>query len=111
MSETSGKGLPLVAWRLKTAGKFDGELTFGWPLINSIVTFKINISEFAIARTLRSRGWIVPAYTMAPHTESMKLLRVVVREDFSMERCHTFLRDLADTVSMIMSIILMDVVL
>lgn len=35
---------------------------------------------------------------MAPHTEQMKLLRVVVREDFSMERCQTFLRDLIDTV-------------
>lgn len=75
LSEQGGKGLPLVAWRFKNAEKFD---------------------EFAIARTLRQRGWIVPAYTMAPHTEQMKLLRVVVREDFSMERCSVFLRDLKD---------------
>lgn len=76
LSEVNGAGLPLVAWRLTEEGKYD---------------------EFAIARTLRSRGWIVPAYTMAPHTESMKLLRVVVREDFSRERCETFLRDLKDS--------------
>lgn len=35
---------------------------------------------------------------MAPHTEQMKLLRVVVREDFSQSRAETFLRDLKDTV-------------
>jgi glutamate decarboxylase len=40
------KGLPLVAWKLKNQEKYD---------------------EFAIARHLRTRGWIVPAYTMAPH--------------------------------------------
>lgn len=76
LSESGGKGLPLVAWRFKNEEKYD---------------------EFTIARTLRSRGWIVPAYTMAPHTEAMKLLRVVVREDFSMERATVFLRDLRDT--------------
>jgi len=78
LCETSGKGLPLVAWRLKKEQKYD---------------------EFAIARTLRTRGWIVPAYTMAPHTESLKLLRVVVREDFSMHRCETFLRDLKSAIA------------
>jgi hypothetical protein len=35
---------------------------------------------------------------MAPHTETMKLLRVVVREDFSRDRCQIFLRDLKDAV-------------
>jgi glutamate decarboxylase len=34
----------------------------------------------------------VPAYTMAPHAESLKLLRVVVREDFSLQRARTFLQ-------------------
>ncbi|GJJ14075.1 hypothetical protein Clacol_008332 [Clathrus columnatus] len=55
--------------------------------------------EFAIARRLRARGWIVPAYTMAPHAETLKLLRVVVREDFSRHRCEIFIRDLAEAVS------------
>jgi glutamate decarboxylase len=48
---------------------------------------KRKYDEFAIAHQLRQRGWIVPAYTMAPHTEHMKLMRVVVREDFSRSRC------------------------
>ena len=46
ISKTSGNGLPLVAWQLKQgAAKWD---------------------EFALVRILRQRGWIVPAYTMAP---------------------------------------------
>lgn len=31
---------------------------------------------------------------MAPHSDKLKLLRVVVREDFSRSRCETFIRDL-----------------
>ncbi|GAA5838998.1 hypothetical protein JCM11251_007849 [Rhodosporidiobolus azoricus] len=77
LSETSGKGLPLVAWRIKKEKPYD---------------------EFAIAAHLRQRGWIVPAYTMAPHTDKLKLLRVVVREDFTRSRADTFIRDLKETV-------------
>lgn len=46
ISETSGKGLPLVAFQLK-------EGVVQWD-------------EYALARGLRTKGWIVPAYTMAP---------------------------------------------
>ena len=68
LSQSGGKGLPLVAFRLDPAKKH-------------------KYDEFAIAHQLRQRGWIVPAYTMAPHTEKLKLMRVVVREDFSRNRC------------------------
>ena len=67
MSQTRGNGLPLVAFRLNPDDdhKFD---------------------EFAIAHQLRQRGWVVPAYTMAPHSEGLRMMRVVVREDFSRSR-------------------------
>ncbi|KAI9760464.1 MAG: hypothetical protein M4579_001658 [Chaenotheca gracillima] len=76
MSEGGGKGLPLVAFRLDPKNKqlYD---------------------EFAIAHQLRERGWVVPAYTMAPHTENLKLMRVVVREDFSRARCDQLICDIA----------------
>jgi glutamate decarboxylase len=66
LSETKGKGLPLVAWRIKTDKPYDG---------SSFLVFFLSIwswrffAEFAIASHLRQRGWIVPAYTMAPHTD------------------------------------------
>ena len=97
LSDGKGAGLPLVAWKLKREGKYDGTCVSHTQNVYSCSNPPLS-PEFAIARTLRSRGWIVPAYTMAPHTETMKLLRVVVREDFSRDRCQMFLRDLKDTV-------------
>ncbi len=74
MSKTNGKGLPLVAFRLdpKKGHHYD---------------------EFAVAHQLRERGWVVPAYTMAPHSEKLKMMRVVVREDFSRSRCDALIKD------------------
>lgn len=74
MSQKSGKGLPLVAFRLD-------------PKANK------HYDEFALAHQLRERSWVVPAYTMAPHTNDLKMLRVVVREDFSKSRCDQLLND------------------
>ena len=75
MSEGRGRGLPLVAFRLdpERHGEHD---------------------EFALAHLLRERGWVVPAYTMAPHSENLKLMRIVVREDFSRNRCDTLVNDI-----------------
>ena len=75
MSKGRGNGLPLVAFRLDPAKKH-------------------KFDEFAIAHALRERGWVVPAYTMAPHSESLKLMRVVVREDFSRSRADALIADL-----------------
>jgi len=75
MSDGQGRGLPLVAFHLNP----DDETLF---------------DEFALAHQLRERGWVVPAYTMAPHSEKLKLLRVVVREDFSRSRCSSLVADI-----------------
>jgi len=75
LSKKGGEGLPLVAFRLN-------------PKDNH------HYDEFAIAHHLRERGWVVPAYTMAPHSEKLKLMRVVVREDFSRARCDTLISDM-----------------
>ena len=68
-------GLPLVAFRLDQ-------------------DFEHLYDEYAIAHQLRERGWVIPAYTMAPHSNKMKLMRVVVREDFSRSRCDALLVDI-----------------
>lgn len=75
MSKKSGEGLPLVAFRLKP----DQDRVF---------------DEFALAHQLRVRGWVVPAYTMAPNTNGLKMLRVVVREDFTRNRCDALIKDI-----------------
>lgn len=75
ISQRRGNGLPVVAFRLPAdrSGFYD---------------------EFALAHQLRERGWIVPAYTMAPNSNQLKLMRVVVREDFTMGRCQALLTDI-----------------
>ncbi|KAF5862109.1 hypothetical protein ETB97_012093 [Aspergillus alliaceus] len=74
MSEGNGRGLPLVAFRLKPN---DDRL----------------YDEFALAHVLRQRGWVIPAYTMAPHSNQLKMMRVVLREDFSLHRCNILIAD------------------
>jgi len=74
LSKPGGAGLPLVAVRLNPE---EGHL----------------YDEFAIAHHLRERGWVVPAYTMAPNAQKMKLMRVVVREDFTRSRCDSLIQD------------------
>ncbi|OCK76457.1 glutamate decarboxylase [Lepidopterella palustris CBS 459.81] len=74
MSQKGGRGLPLVACRLDPSKEKAYD-------------------EFAIAHQLRERGWVVPAYTMAPHCDQLKLMRVVVREDFTRSRCDALIAD------------------
>lgn len=81
MSKRSGEGLPLVAFRFPGAGEKGGSA-------------ERHYDEFALAHHLRARSWVVPAYTMAPHTEKLKMLRVVVREDFSRSMCDMLISDI-----------------
>jgi len=80
MSKRSGEGLPLVAFRFPKPDEGGAE--------------DRHYDEFALAHQLRARGWVVPAYTMAPNTKDLKMLRVVVREDFSRSRCDALICDL-----------------
>ncbi|KAF2843788.1 glutamate decarboxylase [Patellaria atrata CBS 101060] len=74
LSKKGGRGLPLVACRLDTEREH-------------------HYDEFAVAHQLRERGWVVPAYTMAPNAQQMKMMRIVVREDFSKSRCDALIQD------------------
>ncbi|KAL0486347.1 glutamate decarboxylase [Acrasis kona] len=65
MSARGIEGLPLVAFRLKEKHYFD---------------------EYDVAKELRQRQWVVPAYTMAPNAKDLKMLRIVLREDFDKDQ-------------------------
>ncbi|CAG8000018.1 unnamed protein product [Penicillium nalgiovense] len=78
MSEGGGRGLPVVVFRLSS-------------------TQNAFLDEWALARKLRERGWIVPAYTMAADFETMGMMRIVVRTDFSMGRCMSLVQDVRDS--------------
>ena len=88
MSQRSGEGLPIVAFRFPDEDLKDGEEGRLYD-------------EFSLARSLRGRGWVVPAYTMAPRTDGMKMLRAVVREDFSRNKCDLLIADIKLCVGML----------
>jgi glutamate decarboxylase len=41
------------------------------------------VDVFELSERLRERGWIVPAYPLPPNAESISVLRMVVKENFS----------------------------
>ncbi|KAM3525738.1 hypothetical protein NHJ13051_003824 [Beauveria bassiana] len=81
MSEKSGEGLPLVAFRFAEGDE------------RGAIADRV-FDEFALAAHLRARGWIIPAYTMAPKTNNLKMLRVVCRADFSRSRADDLISDI-----------------
>lgn len=62
-----------------------------------VVTFRLNddsrYTVYDISDKLRERGWIVPAYTMAPDAQNISVLRVVVREGFSRDMADMLMED------------------
>ena len=49
---------------------------------------------FDISDALRERGWIVPAYTLAPNAEHISVMRVVVREGVSQDMADLLVEDI-----------------
>jgi glutamate decarboxylase len=41
------------------------------------------VDVFELSELPRERGWIVPAYPLPPNAESISVLRMVVKENFS----------------------------
>jgi glutamate decarboxylase len=71
---TDGSDLPVFAFRLKP------EVT--------------GYSVFDVSERLRMRGWQVPAYTFPADLQDMTVMRIVVRNGFSMDLANLLLDDL-----------------
>ncbi len=67
-------GIPALSWKLK-----DG-VDHGFTL-------------FDLADRLRTRGWLVPAYTMPPNREDLAIQRILVRHGFSRDMANLLLDD------------------
>jgi glutamate decarboxylase len=73
--------VPLVAFALTRAARARG------------------YDEFDVADRLRERGWVVPAYPLAPGAEDRTVLRVVCRSDFSIALARSLLVDIKAALS------------
>ena len=70
---TDGSELPVFAFRLREAASY---------------------TVFDLSERLRQRGWLVPAYTFPADMQDTAVIRIVVRNGFSMDLAEEFLSDL-----------------
>jgi glutamate decarboxylase len=70
---TDGSELPVFAFRLSGPASY---------------------TVFDLSERLRQRGWLVPAYTFPADLQDVAVLRIVVRNGFSMDLADLFLADL-----------------
>ena len=63
---------------------------FAFKLRDDIDTYSV----FDLSERLRMRGWQVPAYTFPENLTDMAVMRIVVRNGFSMDLAHLLLDDL-----------------
>jgi glutamate decarboxylase len=68
-------GIPGVTWTLKSGAAFSGSL-------------------YDLADRLRTRGWLVPAYSMPPNCQDIVVQRILVRHGFSRDLATLLLDDL-----------------
>ncbi len=64
------------------------------PVVCLALVGSPGFSAFDLSAILRQRGWIVPAYKMAPDAENVEVLRIVVREGLSRDLASELVYDI-----------------
>jgi glutamate decarboxylase len=89
-----------VADAVEATGHFD---ILSKPDALPLVCFRLRgerpYTVFGISELLRARGWIVPAYTLAPDAEDIAVLRVVVREGLTRDMADSLVDDLKRSIA------------
>ena len=68
-----------------------GILALCWKLKEGM---EYNFTLYDLADRLRSRGWLVPAYSMPAHREDLVIQRILVRHGMSMDLAQLLLEDI-----------------
>ncbi|WP_201721924.1 glutamate decarboxylase [Desulfotomaculum copahuensis] len=80
--------------RLVESGRFELLSNLELP----IVTFKFkeakDFTPFQLARKLRERGWMLPAYNLPNNASDLTVMRVVIRETFSRDMAESLCSDI-----------------
>jgi glutamate decarboxylase len=88
-----------LADHLRAMGQFEliGPDEEQLPLVAFKLAEQRNFDEFDIAWQLSAeRGWMVPAYTMPPDAQDVKVMRALVKETLSREMVDTLARDITE---------------
>jgi hypothetical protein len=87
-----------LAQKLKDNGNFEliGEDQEQLPLVAFKLAGEKNYDEFDLSWQLSAeRGWMLPAYTMPPDAEEVKVLRALVKQTLSREQVDRLADDIA----------------
>lgn len=82
---TDGSDIPVFAWHLRESNPSN------WNL-------------YDLSHKLQEYGWQVPAYPLPAEMTDVTIMRVVVRNGFSMDLAHLFLADLKQSVAFLNSL-------
>ncbi len=96
--EIMQKNAGALAAELRAIGEFEliGEGEEQLPLVAFKLAGEHDYDEFDIAWQLSAeRGWMVPAYTLPPNAEKVKIMRALVKETLSREHVDTLSADIA----------------
>jgi glutamate decarboxylase len=96
----------IAANLMENAGELEKALTGGgrFELLNDARYLPVvvvrptgkdgGVDVFELSERLRERGWIVPAYPLPPNAESVSVLRMVVKENFSRDMAEMLAADI-----------------
>jgi glutamate decarboxylase len=79
----------LGVFRLLTKG--DELPVFAFTTTDDVTSFDV----FDVSRRLRERGWLVPAYTFPENRTDLAVIRIVIRNGFTLDLADLLLNDLA----------------
>jgi glutamate decarboxylase len=88
-----------LADQLKPSGRFEliGADEEQLPLVAFKLAGDNDYDEFDLAWQLSAeRGWMVPAYTLPPNAQDVKIMRALVKETFSRAQVDTLAADVAE---------------
>jgi glutamate decarboxylase len=93
-----------LAEKLKAEGNFEliGEDKEQLPLVAFRLAGEKDYDEFDLSWQLSAeRGWMLPAYTMPPNAEDVKVLRALVKQTLSREQIDRLAGDIATACEML----------
>jgi len=97
--ETMKYNARTLAKEIEATGEFEligTEQDEQLPLVAFKLSGEHNYDEFDVAAQLAAeRGWMVPAYTLPPNAEHVKIMRVLVKETLGHSLTMTLGQDIA----------------
>lgn len=87
---------------LEKTGRF--KMVGEHKVLPTVVVSLRDTSKFTVydlSQKLREKGWIVPAYTLPPNAESLAVLRIVVKENFSHDMADNFIHHIEEAATLL----------